>query len=156
MPVPHAALLAAVGCFGVVGVVAGDGVGVVFAAGAGAAGVAAGAAAALPTVTIGVIFVIVAADTPAFDKSLTAEYGRPAMIFFAVAGPTPFSDSNWDWVAVLRSIGPAGAVLASFLVSASIRPGTARLKAERNSAQRKRAFMNVLDSSRSLQFPWTS
>jgi len=26
--------------------------------------------------------------TPAFDRSATVAYGRPAMIFFAVAGPT--------------------------------------------------------------------
>jgi hypothetical protein len=48
-----------------------------------------GAEAAPPNVTRGVIFLIVAAETPAFDKSSTEEYGRPAMIFFEVASPTP-------------------------------------------------------------------
>src|SRR6185312_948268 len=32
--------------------------------------------------------------SPARDRSETEEYGRPAMIFFAVAGPTPGSVSK--------------------------------------------------------------
>jgi len=55
------------------------------------------------TVTRGVIFFIVVAEIPAFDKSSTEEYGRPAMIFFAVAGPTPGNSSNSFSLAVLRS-----------------------------------------------------
>ena len=68
----------------------------------------------MPTETIGVMFPIVFAGTPAFDKSLTDEKGRAAMIFFAVAGPTPGSDSSWDWEAALRSIfaPPADACFA--------------------------------------------
>ena len=61
------------------------------AAGAGAiVGAAFGAAAgaAEPTVTIDVILSMVPLGTPAFDRSATVAYGRPAMIFFAVAGPT--------------------------------------------------------------------
>jgi hypothetical protein len=55
-----------------------------------------GAELAPPNVTRGVIFLIVAAETPAFDKSLVEEYGRPEIIFLAVAAPTPgkFSSSR--------------------------------------------------------------
>src|SRR5437762_2441852 len=52
------------------------------------AGAGAGAGAA-PTVTRGVIFAMVLAGTPAFERSATDAYGRPATIFFAVAAPTP-------------------------------------------------------------------
>jgi len=69
-----------------------------------AAGVA-GAGTPPATVTDGVIFLIVAAETPAFDKSLTEEYGRPAMIFFAVASPTPGNASNCAALALFRSTG---------------------------------------------------
>lgn len=55
------------------------------------------------TVTRGVIFLIVAAEMPAFDKSLTEEYGRPAMIFFAVADPTPGRLSKSFSLAVFKS-----------------------------------------------------
>jgi len=65
------------------------------------AGAAAGAA--LPKVTNGVIFLIVAAETPAFDKSLAEEYGRPAMIFLAVAAPTPGRSSRSFSLALFRS-----------------------------------------------------
>ena len=65
------------------------------------AGAAAGGA--LPTVTSGVIFLMVVAETPAFDKSLTEEYGRPAMIFFAVAAPTPGRSSRSLALALFRS-----------------------------------------------------
>lgn len=61
------------------------------------------AAGTLPTVTRGVIFPIVAAETPAFDKSLTEEYGRPEMIFFAVASPTPGNSFSSAALAVFRS-----------------------------------------------------
>jgi hypothetical protein len=60
------------------------------------------AAGALPTVTTGVILFIVAAETPAFDKSLTKEYGRPAIIFFAVASPTPGRSFSWAALALLQ------------------------------------------------------
>ena len=66
-----------------------------------AAGAAAGAAP--PKVTRGVIFLMVAADTPAFDKSLVEEYGRPAMIFLAVASPTPGSSSRSFALALFKS-----------------------------------------------------
>src|SRR5512140_3502543 len=62
-----------------------------------------------PTVTSGVISAMVFAGTPAFDRSATAAYGRPAMIFLAVAGPTPGSPSRSFWLAALRSTGPLGA-----------------------------------------------
>lgn len=62
-------------------------------------------AGALPTVTRGVILLIVAAETPAFDKSLTDEYGRPAMIFLAVASPTPGRSLSWAALALFRSTG---------------------------------------------------
>lgn len=56
-----------------------------------------------PTVTRGVIFFMVAAETPALDKSLVEEYGRPPMIFLAVAAPTPGKLSNCCSVALFRS-----------------------------------------------------
>jgi hypothetical protein len=63
-------------------------------------------AAAVPAfaVTSGAIFLIVTADTPAFDNPSTDEYGRPAMIFFAVAGPTPGKLSKSFSLAVFKSI----------------------------------------------------
>jgi len=66
-----------------------------------AAGADAGAAP--PKVTSGVIFLMVAADTPAFDKSLVEEYGRPAIIFLAVASPTPGSVSRSFALALFKS-----------------------------------------------------
>jgi hypothetical protein len=62
--------------------------------------------AAALTVTIGVIFCMVALFTPALDRSDTDEYGRPAIIFLAVAGPTPGSVSSCFSDAVFRSTGP--------------------------------------------------
>src|SRR5690242_8031767 len=70
--------------------------------GAAAAGVGADA----PTVTMPAIACVVRADTPARPRSATDEYGRPAMIFFAVAAPIPGSASNCACVALLRSTGP--------------------------------------------------
>src|SRR5205085_12134511 len=49
---------------------------------------------------------MVRAGTPARARSLTDAYGRPAMIFFAVAAPMPGSPSRSAWLAVLRSTGP--------------------------------------------------
>lgn len=66
----------------------------------------------MPTVTSGVIFLIVVPETPAFDKSPTDEYGLPAIIFLAVASPTPGSASSSAAVAVLRStFSPAAFVV---------------------------------------------
>lgn len=62
--------------------------------------------AAAETVTIEEIFAIVDDETPARERSPTAEYGRPAMIFLAVAAPTPGSASRSFWEAVLRSTWP--------------------------------------------------
>src|SRR5262245_4403000 len=61
-----------------------------------AAGAGAGAAAELPpeTVTILLNLAMVFSGTPAFERSETDLYGRPAMIFFAVASPTPGSSSS--------------------------------------------------------------
>src|SRR5262249_31358982 len=59
-----------------------------------------------PIVTRGAIFLTVGFDTPApfsaFATSVPA-YGRPAMIFFAVASPTPGNASNSAWLAAFRS-----------------------------------------------------
>src|SRR5262249_59144979 len=99
----------------------GDGAGAgarVVAAASGAADAGAGretdwAAVALeaaPTVTIGVIFSIVFFGTPAFVRSATDANGRPAMIFFAVAGPTPGRASRSACDAVLRFTRAAGAL----------------------------------------------
>jgi hypothetical protein len=57
-----------------------------------------------PNVTSGVIFVIVEAETPAFDRSAAEEYGRPEMIFFAVAVPTPGKVSRSFSLALFKSI----------------------------------------------------
>ena len=102
---------AVVGALGVLAAVdaAGAGAG---AAGAGAGFGAGGAAAALvaaPTVTIELIFSMVFFGTPALARSATDVYGRPAMIFFAVAGPTPGSATRSDSDAVLRLTTAAGA-----------------------------------------------
>jgi hypothetical protein len=73
---------------------------------------------AFPIVTSGVILLIVAAETPALDKSLTEEIGRAEMIFFAVASPTPGNSFNSAALAVLRStftpeVAEAGGVAAA-------------------------------------------
>ena len=72
-------------------------------------GALAGAAAAEPTETSGVIFLIVAAETPAFDKSSMEEYGLPAIIFLAVAVPTPGKVSKSFSLALFRSTFTASA-----------------------------------------------
>src|SRR5262245_12282360 len=64
---------------------------------------------AAPAVTSGAIFSIVFFGTPALARSATDAYGRPAMIFLAVAGPTPGSASSSVCDAVLRFTGAAGA-----------------------------------------------
>jgi hypothetical protein len=80
---------------------------------------AAAAAGALPTVTSGVIFLMVAAETPAFDKSLAEEYGRPETIFFAVAAPTPGNVSKSFSLAVFRSTGAVGSLDAAGFADAA-------------------------------------
>lgn len=70
------------------------------------------------TVTDGVIFLMVAAETPAFDRSLTEEYGRPAMIFLAVASPTPGNASSCAALALFRSTGASLAAPALGLAAA--------------------------------------
>src|SRR5271163_3292772 len=98
-------------------------------------GAALAAAGALPMLTSGVILPIVAAETPAFDKSLTEEYGRPAMIFFAVASPTPGRLFSWAALALFRStcapppsaalcFGATAALLAAGFAGAGAPPAT--------------------------------
>jgi len=65
-----------------------------------------------PTVTWGRILAIVLFETPAFAKSSTDEYGRPAIIFFAVAGPTPGRSSSSFPVALFKSTVPPALVLS--------------------------------------------
>ncbi len=80
------------------------------AAGAAIAAGAGAAADAPPTATSGVMAVIVFAVRPAFDRSATLAYGRPAMIFLAVAAPTPGNATSCACVALFRStFAPAGA-----------------------------------------------
>ncbi|MGA7221294.1 MAG: hypothetical protein WA867_14385 [Candidatus Acidiferrales bacterium] len=62
---------------------------------------------------------MVAAETPAFDKSLAEEYGRPEMIFLAVAAPTPGSVSKSFSLAVFRSTGLAGSLEAAGFAEAA-------------------------------------
>src|SRR5512141_1747285 len=78
-----------------------------------AAGAAAPAAAGFwaaggpPTVTSGLIFSSFDLPSPlTLARSSTLLYGRPWIIAFAVAGPTPGSDSMAFWSAVLMSMGP--------------------------------------------------
>jgi hypothetical protein len=78
--------------------------------------VVAAAAVAPLTVASGAIFEMTPAARPAFDKSLTDEYGRAAMIFFAVAGPTPGKLSNSFSLAVFKST--LALVAAEFVVLA--------------------------------------
>src|SRR4030042_888269 len=46
------------------------------------------------------------AERPALVSSSNDLYGRPAMIFLAVAAPTPLTASSSCWVAVLISTRP--------------------------------------------------
>ena len=80
-----------------------------------------------PMTTSGVIFATVEAETPALDKSLTVENGRPAMIFLAVAAPTPGKLSRSFSLALLRSTGafvaldwPPGGAAAADIANAAI------------------------------------
>src|SRR5262249_36782056 len=59
------------------------------------------------------IFSIVLFDTPARARSSTEAYGRPSMIFFAVALPTPGSASRSAAEAVFRSTGPVAAAFSA-------------------------------------------
>ena len=77
------------------------------------AGWAAGARGAVPNVTIDVIFSIVFFGTPALARSAIDAYGRPAMIFFAVAGPTPGRASRSACDAELRFTAAAGAFVCA-------------------------------------------
>ena len=77
-------------------------------------------AGALPTVTSGVIFLMVAAETPALDRSLAEEYGRPETIFLAVAAPTPGRVSKSFSLAVFKSTGPAGSLEAAGFADAAV------------------------------------
>ena len=61
------------------------------------------------TVTIDEILVMVPCETPARERSVTDEYGRPAMIFFAVTAPTPGRASRSFSDAEFRSTGPLAA-----------------------------------------------
>ena len=65
-----------------------------------------------PAFATGLSFSISDSETPARARSLIDEYGRPAMIFAAVAGPIPGRASSSCWVAVLTSTfcGAADAV----------------------------------------------
>src|SRR5581483_6807195 len=63
----------------------------------------------VPTVSIGAILSSWFFSMPALDKSATAAYGRPAMIFFAVAAPMPGTASSSACVAVLMFTGDVGA-----------------------------------------------
>src|SRR6185295_8656884 len=110
-------------------------------AGAGAGtGLGAGFGAVAPTVTIGAILAIVLADTPTLFRSSTEANGRPAMIFFAVAAPTPGSASSWDCVAVFKSTGPAGAG------AAFAKAGAASVKRASGAAARRAVNLRCRES----------
>src|SRR5262252_5336013 len=79
----------------------------------------------LDTVTREEILSIVLADTPAFERSATDEYGRPSMIFLAVASPTPGNASSSCWVAVFRSTFLLLAASADAAGRASVRTRSA-------------------------------
>jgi hypothetical protein len=82
-----------------------------------ALGLALGAGVAPLTVTIDEILLIVRAGTRAFDKSSTDEYGRPAIIFFAVAGPTPGRSTSSFSLAVFKSTFAPEAALDEALLA---------------------------------------
>jgi hypothetical protein len=63
---------------------------------------------------------MVAAETPALDKSLAEEYGLPETIFLAVAGPTPGKSSRSFSLAVFKSTGAEGALEAAGFVEAAV------------------------------------
>lgn len=65
---------------------------------------------------------MVAAVTPAFDKSLVEEYGRPEMIFLAVAAPTPGSVSKSFSLALFKSTGAVDSLEAAGFVEAAALP----------------------------------
>jgi hypothetical protein len=77
------------------------------------------------TVTLEEILSIVLCGNPAFERSLTDEYGRPSMIFFAYALPTPGRASSSSWVAVFRSTFFAFAACATVAGRASARARSA-------------------------------
>src|SRR5262245_31576166 len=106
-----------------------------------------GAAAAPPIETRGVILSMVFAGTPALARSPTDEYGRPAMIFFAVAAPTPGSFSSSACVAALRStLAPAGALLAAH---PSVAPTQLQVKSSARTTERTCAMAaSLLDPRR--------
>ena len=60
-------------------------------------------------VTIEEILSMVFRETPAFERSEALEYGRPAMIFFAVVEPTPGKVSRSACDAEFKSIFDPGA-----------------------------------------------
>src|SRR5512141_1032069 len=105
-----AACFACAGAFGAAGVAAGAlDAGAPVAAPAAAGAWAAGGP---PTVTSGLIFSSFDLPSPlTLARSSTLLYGRPWIIAFAVAGPTPGSDSMAFWSAVLMSMGPAANAL---------------------------------------------
>src|SRR5437867_7371956 len=98
-----------------------------FPAGAAECGAVAAEGPAPPIDTSGAILSIVFLGTPTLERSLTNEYGLPAMIFFAVASPTPGRFSSSAWVAALRST--FAAVGALLLVCAHPPSGLSQLPA---------------------------
>src|SRR5450759_399688 len=61
---------------------------------------------------------MVLAGTPLLARSAAEAYGLPAMIFFAMAGPTPGSFSNSPCAALLRStFAPADSCRAAFALA---------------------------------------
>jgi hypothetical protein len=94
----------------------------------------------LPAFTMPEIFWMVESETPAFERSATDEYGRPAMIFLAVASPTPGSASSSCCDAELMS--------TFFLDAASREAGArtvARTKQTATSANGKRRASECLN-----------
>ena len=71
---------------------------------------------------------ISASFTPAFDRPDTDLYGRPAMIFLAVASPTPGSSCRSFSLAVLRST--FSLVLVSAAAAGAARPRRPRSKSQ--------------------------
>src|SRR5262249_14757587 len=107
-----------------------------------------------PTVTIDVILSIVFLGTPAFARSATDEYGLPAMIFFAVAGPTPGSASRSACDAVLRFTGVVGAFACALLAAAAwpANAGTASVRTQ-TSDQGISLRMTILSFSSRTSIP---
>ena len=92
------------------------------------------------TATNDLILSMVAAGIPDFDRSSTDLYGRPAIIFLALAAPMPGNSSNCASVAVFKSTAAVGFwSAASIAAERRTTPMRQRRKSARGCAKRMKA-----------------